>query len=667
MGKDNRTNTYQTANDLKAIMGQVSTSVNLLGKDAPNDGFAGTFFWDENSTLPEDNINVIQRIGVSTGRWVRATGPELEQSKEYTNSQISSLTTGIANAEFTTDPAGQPYQTYRAVDGAGTYVNFLDENGDPIELTTDDFDDMLMVNLYTTDAGVSWTTESIELDIDLEEYMKKDDYLQKSKNLININASDVSLGTQLDTTGNTTVSATLNTTGRFAVEPSTAYTFSPRVRFVAWYNSAGTFIPPLVSITGTTLPSTLTSYANAAFSRSTHLQTVWPLAQAEKGTSFTGYESFGSYIKPSVIKLTSSQVTSIADLYYRKLVDKITKNDTAYLTQSKNLFNYKTVTDGKQMSNGGQLVDNATYCISAPIPLTVGQSYHVQRNVAYGDQGARQMCYFNSSNVVVAGAPNSSFTDFTVPANVAYAILTVAVAYKDQMQLEVGTARTSFTQYGYFMDADIIPTATQSEPTTPLYWAQMGDSITIQNLWQLLVTSTLNLVPTNLGIAGTKMSGSNSDSMWQDLRVNAIPLNTNVYTVMAGMNDYAQDQPIGTINSLDTETFMGAYNVHMAKVFTRIPAARIFIMGCTFGYYPPSGRPGWANSTTNAQGLNSNDYAEAARQIAKKWNVTYMETNQLGWNQYNANLYTTDNIHPNQLGADRITREVVKEMEGRIR
>lgn len=555
---------------------------------------------------------------------------------------------------------------------AGTYVNFSS-----VEIVSDDF---TLGDVQLRLVNGTWVKRIIP--ISLISYMRKMDYIQDSKNLIDINATDVALSAQLDNNGNTTTSATLNTTGKFAVKPNTDYTFSPRVRFIAWYNSAGTFISPIVSITGTTLPSTATSPATAAFSRQSILQTVWANAQAEEGSYFTSYEPFGSYIKPEFLKLTSSQVTNIADVYYRKLVNKIGKMDTDYLTQSKNLFNKnatllttpKLIPDTQRDGTNGADTVNTTYSVYGPIPLISGQSITSSiPGVSAGISRLRNVAVYNSAGTFISGGTNTNTNIFTLAAaNGAFVYVTLynAGINTGSLQIEYGTSTSAYAQYGYFLDADVISQSSQQETITPMYWAAMGDSITIQNLWTQSVSSKLTLVFTNLGIAGTKMSGTgstNTDSMWQDLRVDAIPLNTQVYTIMAGMNDYAQSKKMGTIDSVDPDTFMGAYNLHLQKVITRIPLAHIFIIGTTFGFYPPGGRPGWSDPIRNMEGFNTNDYAEAARQIAVKWHVYYINAHQLGWNDLNASLFTTDNIHPNQAGADRISKSVIKALNGTIR
>lgn len=85
MGYNAATNTYDTFTDLRLAIGQSSSSVKVLGSTSVNDQQGGTFYWDDASTAPDDNINVIQPLSVLTGRWMRFKG------------NLQQITTGGAN------------------------------------------------------------------------------------------------------------------------------------------------------------------------------------------------------------------------------------------------------------------------------------------------------------------------------------------------------------------------------------------------------------------------------------------------------------------------------------------------------------------------------------------------------------------------------------------
>lgn len=73
--KNTATNTYSNFTELRKIQGSESVSVKVLGRTNYNDGYGGIFYWDTTSTAQDDNTNIIQKIGLATGRWIRVISP----------------------------------------------------------------------------------------------------------------------------------------------------------------------------------------------------------------------------------------------------------------------------------------------------------------------------------------------------------------------------------------------------------------------------------------------------------------------------------------------------------------------------------------------------------------------------------------------------------------
>lgn len=73
----------------------------------------------------------------------------------------------------------------------------------------------------------------------------------------------------------------------------------------------------------------------------------------------------------------------------------------------------------------------------------------------------------------------------------------------------------------------------------------------------------------NHGIGGTRISGNDSNAMWQDSRINALNDDIDCLLIMGGTNDGAQGVTIGDMSrdNVNTDTFVGAYNVLLSKVF----------------------------------------------------------------------------------------------------
>lgn len=110
----------------------------------------------------------------------------------------------------------------------------------------------------------------------------------------------------------------------------------------------------------------------------------------------------------------------------------------------------------------------------------------------------------------------------------------------------------------------------------------LGDSLTAQNFFQIWVRRYFGLTKFyNHGISGTKMSGDaneSGDSMWMDSRINSLNSDANFITILGGQND--GDIVIGdlTLENHDTNTFAGAFNVIISKLYYKYHSLDI-------GYY----------------------------------------------------------------------------------
>lgn len=86
-----------------------------------------------------------------------------------------------------------------------------------------------------------------------------------------------------------------------------------------------------------------------------------------------------------------------------------------------------------------------------------------------------------------------------------------------------------------------------------------------------------------------------------------IPSNVDIITIYIGINDSHQNVPIGTIDSTDETTFMGAYNSLIEKIYTNFPKVKIGIIV--------------------SNGCDTEAYPQATIQIAKKWGIPYLDLN----------------------------------------
>lgn len=207
-----------------------------------------------------------------------------------------------------------------------------------------------------------------------------------------------------------------------------------------------------------------------------------------------------------------------------------------------------------------------------------------------------------------------------------------------------------------------------------------GDSITEQNLWQSFVKDKMPFASiVNKGIGGTRISGNINNAMWQNNRINALPVDTDVLTIMGGTNDSASSVNIGdiSITNHNTNTFVGAYNVLISKLLYKFYNLSIgkysdinysgLIKSATFKdiviyiMTPPF------NANTQYSGENSarlKAIADATKDVAKMWGIPCIDIYyNSGINTENVNALLQDGINPNNLGAKKIASVVVNEMK----
>lgn len=487
----------------------------------------------------------------------------------------------------------------------------------------------------------------------------KANFLSTGKNLFSINAT--TYGKSITNTGDILDNANTAVSNFIPVLPSTTYSASNQsvatfkgVRFVCFYDKNKNVTGSGVT-DGTIAQTTFTTSEYAAFVRVTVYKTSADLFQVELSATPTAFERFAYVLKgvnaeQVVVSLENNQVKESA-------IDNaaVTPKKTNFLQPSKNLFNKATVVDGILDSSNGVIYAGSSYSVSEQISIKPSTAYY-----GNGSNGCRTIAYYTSSGALIPpGINNASGTlTFTTPSNAAFVRVTVWKTDLSSFQLEEGSAQTSYEAYGFNLSlVDGTPINTSSSLKSGWLgksWASLGDSITEMATWQGFVTAAHSFVWTNYGIGGTKISGSSADAnaMCQDTRINAIPTTVDLVSLMGGTNDWAQNVPLGEINSTDPLTFYGALNTFAQKAYTRWPTKRIAVATTPYGEIPDwTGRAGWTSPAHNSLGLTTNDYAEAIRQFCKRKNLYCIDVAlSAGWGTYNITEAlggsTTDHLHP---------------------
>lgn len=195
----------------------------------------------------------------------------------------------------------------------------------------------------------------------------------------------------------------------------------------------------------------------------------------------------------------------------------------------------------------------------------------------------------------------------------------------------------------------------------------LGDSITAQAKWQPSVVSELGFSNyNNYGVGGSRVSGNSNNAMWQDSRIDEISKESNIILFMGGMNDWAQNISLGTLNSVDTNTFYGALNTVYDKLGSKFPNTKIIFMSTTFGMLP--NRDAFKDKTglKNDIGLMSIDYGKAIEKVALTKKIAFIDLTNCGWNKDNIATYVTNDggyLHPNADGGKNMANIIITRLK----
>lgn len=210
------------------------------------------------------------------------------------------------------------------------------------------------------------------------------------------------------------------------------------------------------------------------------------------------------------------------------------------------------------------------------------------------------------------------------------------------------------------------------------YFAGIGDSITAQGFYLEYVRNALNLngYVCN-GVGGTRISGDNEKAMWQDVRINAV-LDVDLITICGGVNDCGQSAAIGDISkeNCDTNTFVGAYNVLISKLYYRF-------LDIQSGYYSTIDYSGVSKLINpkniaivlmtppkffdNEKAYTSEYlYADAVKAIGELWGLPVIDLySECNINDMNKTLYypESDRTHPSTEGHKMFANLIVGKLK----
>ena len=120
--------------------------------------------------------------------------------------------------------------------------------------------------------------------------------------------------------------------------------------------------------------------------------------------------------------------------------------------------------------------------------------------------------------------------------------------------------------------------------------------------------NNMNVVNLAKGGATITRVENGTDQMFSVDVYKTIPLDADYLTLKFGINDKAYGVSVGSIDDSTDSTFYGAWNIVMEYIVTNLPYCKVGII--------------ISNGIT---GDNAEEYAEATRNIARKWGVPYLD------------------------------------------
>ncbi|MCP8858141.1 SGNH/GDSL hydrolase family protein [Latilactobacillus fuchuensis] len=191
----------------------------------------------------------------------------------------------------------------------------------------------------------------------------------------------------------------------------------------------------------------------------------------------------------------------------------------------------------------------------------------------------------------------------------------------------------------------------------------LGDSITDRRnhyatKWYYDWLAEWQAIPkvTNLGLSGSTIAPP-YDPMVQ--RWQAIPTDTDLLLIYAGVNDFGRDTPLGQFGDQTTATFYGALSQLLGRIKRQRPMADCYfishvMIGTTF--FP----------AVNHWGYRQIDYEQAIQKVTTAFAVAHISLYQhpeLSFaNAEQADRLSLDTLHPNDAGHLAIAKVIQLEL-----
>ncbi|MCU6322377.1 SGNH/GDSL hydrolase family protein [Enterobacter quasiroggenkampii] len=450
-----------------------------------------------------------------------------------------------------------------------------------------------------------------------------------------VNRDQVLMGYALSTNGSVTSNASYFVTDFIPVAPLATYICNKASNVVCCYDVNLKKVDVLSIHTNTPF----TTPASAAYIRmhATPLNTADVLMVLHGNEMPSDYVPFGAPNKQDIMQ-TSMQIS------------RSTLN--AALPSGRNIFDKSRARVGYTVSyQNGAVGQNAAYAITGLIPVTPGGHF-------VSSSGSNSLCFYNASGQFIAGSKDySSAARMPIPVPEGAWFVQFQITPVNRMEslmvTEGDAGQTGYIPFGG--NGSILPGQGKK-----VLW--LGDSITHSGFYIPFVLKETGLTTlANYGVPG------------QGVRTMADRLTTETITdadlisVFGGTNDYGGNRPLGTLGDSrgDYDESKGKsfyYDVFyvLNTIFTLKPDARVVVS-------TPLKRGNVAGQAVvypaaNGIGVRLEEYVQAIKDVCSLFSVPVCDLfNESGVNLYNLSVFTLDNLHPNDVGAERISHNLVQQ------
>ena len=321
-------------------------------------------------------------------------------------------------------------------------------------------------------------------------------------------------------------------------------------------------------------------------------------------------------------------------------------------------FKNKTAIIGKYLNPETNILgDNDNFTTSEIINCDGGQDYIFDRN-DYKISQSGSTTFYDADGHYISGI--YSYEKLTTPVNCKSFRISVHQATQEDFNNLI------------LIKGNKLKPISKARPTTlheGKKWTVIGDSWTEKNYRTSLnyhdyVASELGFNVVNLGIGGTGYKNRDSEgNMAFYQRVNEIPLDTDIITILGGVNDclFATNTPVGEITDNDKTTLCGCVNLTIDAILDRLPCARLGII-----------TPAASDKFNPISDNKMEQFVSKLIEICKKRSIPcldlYHTSNLRPWiTEVNKILFSCgdspdgDGLHPNHIGHRDYIAPKVKE------